>query len=235
MLLKDILNDLINNELGNLPIGKPEWSTGKFNYKVLIQCISLGYQELHKRFSLKKENIIIQPIEGLNEYVLSSEHAITNSASTQPKYIIDTIGRPFKNNVAKIDTIFDSLGEEVTFNTTSLNDEFYVTDYRTLFIKNPKNDASFRLVCRVIPEPIKLATEMELDTYDIDLPYSFLEALLCYAAGRVYINRGAENATNNESSIFFARFEQACANIVQLGLNTTEIASNRRLELRGFV
>lgn len=234
MLLKDVLNNLINNELGNLAVGKPEWSTGKFSYVSLIQCISMGYLELHKRFTLKKEYVSLLPTESINEYKLTTEHAVSNSVSTLDKYIADSVGKPFSGNIAKIEAILDKDGTEVLFNTTNFSDEVKLLDYRTVFIKNPTADSPVTLICRAIPVPIKLATEMELDTYDIDVPYQYLEALLCYAAGRAYVNRGAENATNNESAIFFARFEQACVNIAQLGLDTKEVTYNPRFTQRGF-
>ena len=235
MLLKDVLNSLINNELGNLSIGKPEWSDGKFSYTSLIQCVSLGYQELHKRFTLKKEHILITPIDGLHEYVLSYEHALSNSTSTADKYITDSVEKPFSGNIAKIDSILDWLGEEIKFNTTGFADEVKLLDYRTIYLKNPDPDEPIDVICRAIPPTITLPTEIDLDTYEIDLPFQYLEALLCYAAGRAYSNRGAENASNNESAIFFARFEQACFNIEQFGLNDKETMTNTRLIARGFV
>lgn len=235
MLLKDLLSTLINNELGNLSLGKPEWATGKFSYTSLIQCISLGYQELHKRFTLKKEHVALLPSLSINEYVLSYDHALSNSTSTEDKYIIDTVGKPFSGNIAKIDAILDWLGEPIDFNTTGFSDDVKLLDYRTVYLKYPNPDEPIDLICRAIPPTIKLVTEMELDTYEIDLPFQYLEALLCYAAGRAHANRGAENATNNESAIFFARFEQACFNIEQLGLNTKETMTNTRLNARGFV
>lgn len=235
MLLKDLLNTLINNELGNLAIGKPEWATGKFNYVSLIQCISLGYQELHKRFSLKKGHIQLMPMLGTQEYKLSVEHALSNSTSVLDKYLIDSADRPFSGNIAKIDAILDRLGEELSFNTTGFADDIKVLDYRTIFIKNPNPDEPIDVVYREIPPTIKLINEMELETYEIDLPFTYLEALLCYAAGRAYANRGAENATNNESAIFYARFEQACANVEFLGLNTKENTASTRFTARGFI
>lgn len=235
MLLKDVLNTLINTELGNLSLGKPEWSTGKFSYTSLIGCISLGYQEIHKRFTLKKEHVELLPSLTRNEYVLSYDHALSNSTSTVDKYIIDSVAKPFSGNIAKIDAILDWLGEPIDFNTTNFADDVKLLDYRTIYLKHPNPDELIDIICRAVPAPIKLATEMELDTYEIDLPFQYLEALLCYAAGRAYTNRGAENATNNESSIFFARFEQACFNIEQLGLNTKETMTNTRLSARGFV
>jgi hypothetical protein len=235
MLLKTVLNNLIYNELGNLTIGKPDWADSKFNYTSLIQCVSLAYTELHKRFALKKERIVLRMLSTTTEYVLDISHADSNTASNAVKYIIDTSVKPFPNNIAKIDNIYDALGEPILFDTTKFSDLVEITDYRTIYVPNPAITTSMTLICRGLPNQIELASEADLETYDLYLAPQYLEALLLYAAGRVYVNRGAENATNNESSIFFARFEQACLNVDMLGLNVKESTSNTRFISKGFV
>lgn len=235
MLLKNVLNNLIRNELKNLSIGKPEWSDSTFNYMNLIECISLAYVELHKRFSLKKERVTLRTLPGVTDYVLDIEYADSNTASSADKYIADTSIRPFSNNIAKIDQIYDQNNEPIDFNTTRAGDLIEILDYRTLYVDDALLYPTLSLTCRALPEPIVLIDEDSLETYDLNLPPQYLEALLLYAAGRVYVNRGAENATNNESAIFFARFEQACVTIEQLGLNVKEALTNTRLNDRGFV
>jgi hypothetical protein len=166
---------------------------------------------------------------------LDSEFAVSNAASLSEKYIQDTSLRPFSNNIAKIDQIYDTNGNVVTFNSTDQSADIMLLDYRTLYLKNPVDFVTYTLVCRALPEAIILPNEIALETYQLNLPPQYLEALLLYAAGRVYANRGAENATNNESAIFFARFEQACMNIHQFGLNDKEELTGTRFGLRGFV
>jgi hypothetical protein len=229
-----VLNDLINNELRNLSIGKPQWSDATFSYTSLIQCLSLAYLELGKRFTLNKEIVILRPSVGITEYELSYDHADSNVISSADKYIADTTGRPFSGNIVKIDQVFNELGELLNINTTLYGDEISLLDATTLRIKNAMYFPSLELHCRALPQPIELNDSSELDTYEFKLPTTYLEALLCYAAGRAYSNRGAENATNNESAIFFARFEKACVNIQQLGLDTKETMVNSRFTARGF-
>lgn len=234
MLLKDLLDNLIRGELNNIAIGKPEWSTGNFNYKQLIQAISLGLTELHKRFPLKKERLVIQPIDGQSTYKLQTKYATSNTSSTEPKFILDD-EFPFSGLIARVDGIYDPEGEYIDFNTTKFGDKYYMLDYRTLVIKDALSTDLITLVTRAVPGTIQLATEVELDTYEIDLPETYTEALLLYAAGRATSNRGAENATNNESAIFFARFEAACATIIGVGLDDREAIDNDKLSARGFV
>jgi hypothetical protein len=235
MLLKSVLNDLINNELNNLSIGKPEWSTGNFSYQKLIQCISLGFIELHKRFTLKKELVVLQPVENENVYVLDIKHAVSNTTSTETKYIIDTASMPFSNSIAKIDEVYDHLNVPIEFNTTKFGDDIYALNYRTLVIKEPDPQNPLTLVCRAVPGGITLANEGDLESYELDIPNTYLEALILYAAARASNNRGAENATNNEGAIFMARFEASCAQISNVGLDTKEISVNDKLSQRGFV
>ena len=234
MLLKDILDELVNNELGNIPDGKPQWATGTFNYKRLIQCVSLGYVELHKRFSLKKESLLIHPQEGITVYVLDPKYAVSNTASSEDKYIMDSAENPFTGNLAKIDSIYDVEGEEVAFETTKFGDEIFLKNYRTLIIPKPSVFPELNLMYRAIPSPIVLQNEGELATYEVDLPYTYLQPLILFAAGRAYTNRGAENDTNNESAIYFANFEQACMQIVASGLTDTENSVNEKAIIRGF-
>lgn len=236
MLLKNILNSLIKNQLGNLSIGKPEWAndTSRFNYTQLIDCVSQAYLELHKRFMLQKEFVRIVPVLLRTNYPLELQYAVSDN-TVGDKFIIDTVGSPFPTNIVKIDTILGIDGKPIQFNTTTFDDLVRITKPTELYIPDPAIVPELTLVCRALPEPIVLAQESDLDTYDLDLHPQYLEALYCYAAGTAYINRGAENATNNESAIFFARFEAAVMNIDQLGLHDREEMPNDRLSQRGFV
>lgn len=235
MLLKQLLDSLIYGELANLSIGKPEWNDGTFNYKRLIECISLGNIELHKRFTLKKENVVLQIDSSIDTYTLDYTHAISNTTSTDIKYIIDSASRPFSGNVGRIDSVYDHKGRKLYANTTQFTQDIKFLDYKTILMSNLECYSILNLVCRAIPTPINLQSENDLDSYEIDLPYQYIESLLLYAAGRATANRGAENSTNNESAIFFARFEASCANIITLGLDTTEEMYNEKLLNRGFV
>lgn len=235
MLLKELLNTLIRVELANIVIGKPEWSHGNFNYEQLISCVSSGYIELSKRFTLYKETVVIQPIEGRTHYPLDIKYAVSNTSSTEDKFIMDSTAYPFSNEIAKIDQMYDHRGNSIDFDTTEFNENYYREDYRTLVIKVPDTNHTLGLLCRAIPPPIVLQDEGELDTYKLDIPYQYQEALILYAAGRACSNRGAENATNNEGAIFMARFEASCAQISHLGLDTKENISNDKLQCRGFV
>ncbi len=235
MLLKSLLESVIQTELANLSIGKPEWATGQFSYKTLIEGVSLGYIELHKRFALQKEFVRVVPILGRTKYPLEMQYAVSDATPSVDKFIIDSVGDPFKDNIAKIDTVLDKQGEPLKFNTTTFKDLVSISDYKTLYIPDPICTPELTLVCRGLPAPIVLASENDLETYEIELPYTYLEALICYTAGRAYVNRGAENATNNESAIFMARFEAACMTVVQLGLNDKEEMVNDRLCRGGFV
>lgn len=242
MLLKDVLNSLIRTELNNIAIGKPEWwaENNNFNYVNLIDAISQGYLELHKRFMLKKHIVRITPLLTRYKYPLELQYAVSDPTVTD-KFIIDTVDDPFTpDSICKIDTVLDKCHEPLKFNTTTFKDLVTVIDNTTLYISDPSLKchpelAELTVVCRGLPKPIKLDDESDLEDYDLDLPYQYLEALLCYAAGKMYSNRGAENATNNESAIAFARFEAAVFNIDILGLNDREELVNERLSLRGFV
>jgi hypothetical protein len=236
MLLKDVLNSLIYTELNNLSIGKPEWNgDGNFTYVKLIDAISQGYLELHKRFALKKEVVRIVPMLTRTVYPLELQYALSDP-TVADKFIYDSVDRPFSGQVAKIDTVLDDKYERISYNTTTYQDDVIISDYTELTINVLAEPpiTGLRLICRTLPNPIVLTEELELETYVLNLPVQYREALLCFAAAKIYINRGAENATNNESAIYFARFEQACNVVEHLGLNNKEETSNQKLTNRGF-
>ncbi len=234
ILLKSVLDSLIRVELGNLAIGKPEWSGSKFNYVQLIDCVSMASVELHRRFALKKEYVTVTPLAGRQHYPLLKAHAVSDTGLVD-KFIQDSVSYPFDENIVKIDTVLDEFGGVVHINRADLGSDIRLEDYRTLFINDPTLFSKLTVICRGLPAPISLSNEAALDGYILDIPHTYLDALRCYAAGKVYSNRGAENATNNESAVFFAKFEQACTQIVQLGLNDVETMGNTRFSTRGFV
>jgi hypothetical protein len=235
MLLKNVLDTLIRVELANLSLGKPEWSTGNFNYKMLINCISSAYVELHKRFSLQKERITLQPMEGVTLYILDAAHAVSNTASTEDKYIIDSALMPFSNSIAKIDAMYDHLNNPIIFDGTKIANPIYTLNYKSIVITEPDPAHPITILCRHIPAEIALQNEGDLNTYALELPPVYTEALLLYAAGRACANRGAENNMNNESAVFMARFEQSCVNISTFNLDSKEEMENTKLNCRGFV
>lgn len=234
MLLKNVLHTLIRTELKNIAEGKPEWSNGNFSYVNLIELISQAYTELHKRFLIKKAIVKIVPIDTRTTYPLELQYAISDS-TVADKFIYDSVDDPFPTNIVKIDTVLDKDMEDLPFNTATLNDPVIIRDEKTLFIREPDTIPFVYLVCRLLPDPLVVPTEADLDTYELDLSPIYLQALLSYAAGKAYMNRGAENATNNESAIFFARYEQSCSEIDFLGLAPKERLVNNKLAMRGFV
>lgn len=234
MLLKDLLDDLIYNELNNVVVGKPEWDTGKFSYNNLIRSISLGVTEIYKRFALSKETVQVNPVNASGIYVLDYKYAASNTASLENKFILDSADQPFSGRVAKIDSLYDADGNFYEFDTTITHSGLFTRDYRTLVIKDSAIVAPVSVMIRSMPPPITV-DESNFESFDIDLSEVYREALILYAAGRVMSGRGPENATNNESAIFFARFENSCAVIMHTGLDNREHNVNNKLHSRGFV
>ena len=236
MLLSYVLDELINTELADLSIGKPKWSKGPVNYKRLISSVYFAATDLHKRFLINQEEVLIETSENETMYVLKSEFAMSNTASTAAKYIIDSEDLPFNPNIIKVQQAFNAFGEMLPIN--DLNNPWSLFTPKPNVIQLPyvsRNTAQFSVVCRTDERKPVFVNYGSVEGVELDIPVTFLEPLILYAAGRIYSSRGATNEGINEGASFMARYEQSCARIERYGLTNRDSPSNLRLIQKGWV
>lgn len=242
MLLSEIFNALTYGELSQVNIGGIEANgISAGNQGQILTHVNLGLTELHKRFLLKEGRITLLRQAGVTTYVLNKKYAVSNRESWEPvKYILDSMDRPFQDDLLKVERVYDVAGNELVLNGSDLSanpDHVNVrtTSYNTLVIPEHLAGETVSIVYRANhPQIIREDNSFDPTEIEVDLPYSHLEPLLYYVASRVLNPIGA-GGQFHEGNNYAAKFEQACMQLEMGGYRLDVGETNHRLVRNGWV
>ena len=229
MLLAEFKEYLAYGELSQLFIGDKLLNATQFPR--IISAINLGLIELYKRFPIKIKELDIQLDSSNAEYTLHSSKSITKmptGGNPVDFYILDSLGNPFKDDLLKIDAIFDFNEEELPLNDEAESNSLFTTSHNV--IKHPAPDSSILLIKYRASATALPPCATELDY--LDIPPQFTEALVLYVAYRTF---AAINMNSAEAVNYYAKFEAACALLNQQGLWHKAASTNMRLVDRGWL
>lgn len=235
MLLSEIFDQLTHGELSQLKIGgAAKFGINESDYPLMIGYVNLALTEIHKRFALKTGKLVIQMYDTINIYHLSKEFAVSNTASLQPiKYIVDTAGNPFLDNVIKIEQIKNLEGEVYGLNNYSNPESLYTPSQTSIEVANP--DATKSLYVSYRANHFSLThVGLSPSKQPIDLSTTYLEPLLYYVAYRAHSPLGGKEFSN-EGQLYLAKYEASCKRIEELALVNKQEDYNLKLELNGWV
>ena len=247
MLLSDLFEQLTYGELSQLEYsGVDDEGFTVNDYKRVIPHINLGLTELHKRFLLREEEVTIRCYDHIETYILDSKYAASNTESTESyKYIHDTSFEPFRDNVLKIEKVFNEDGQEFHLNETDpyiIQTEtlqqsrkawsVHTPDYRTIQMPYPMVTNQILVEYRANHEKIVLKG-LNPETTEIKIPSYLLQSLLLFIAARAYSSLGGESA--QEGMLYMQKFEASILQIKTEGLVNTENNTNQKLEVAGWV
>lgn len=232
--LEDIFEALAYGELSQLAISK----AGKINIAdqpQVISAINLALTALFSRFPLLEKEVIIQQYAHITEYILDVQYAQSNPISIDvPKYIVDSVTRPFLDDVIRITAAYDEAGKEVTLNDLSDDSGWFTPSYNSIQIPFPNSDNTSVLTYRAKHPKIPL-TVSNPATVEVMMHTSLVEALLAYIANRIHTARGGEPAMKQAQQCL-AKYEDICmqAELRNL-LHTNDSAGNLKLYKGGWV
>ena len=92
MNVQDIINDLQMGEFSELQLGDSSLTTQ--NLPRFINLIQSALTEFHTKFLIRQEELVIQPIEGVVDYPLLADFALTSKVAGT-KFIMDSVYQPF--------------------------------------------------------------------------------------------------------------------------------------------
>lgn len=248
MKLKEIFDQLTYGELSQLSIGGDEAGViSPANYDRVLAHVNLGLTALYKRFPLKEGRVIVELQAGRTTYPITSRYAVTSRSSREPvRYIKDSAGAAFKDDIHKIERVYTSAGWEF-----GLNDEADHYAMRT------PSATTLVVPFDVVAKPISLPDELKTDTLEIvyranhpilmtdegdlepelvevELPYSHLEPLLLFVASRAYTPTGM-SADGNLGNTYAAKYEAACLQLELINLRVDQGGQRDKLTERGWV
>lgn len=237
LTLQELLDQLIYGELSNLSGGNefsPCTLENGLNTKDLpriINHINLGLINLYTKFPVEESQLTIQQFANTTTYVLNSKHAVSNTTSSEKKYILDTTENPFADDIIIIDTIYDAKGCVVPMNDITYCNSIFTPSYDRIQIPDPKDGSITVLTYRA--KPVRIDPRTKDLSQVIRIPESLWEALMFYVASRYH----ASIPTGQElSNVYLSRYYNRIAEVVERNVfcNDTNTTSTV-LDSRGWV
>lgn len=246
MKLAEIFQQLSYGELSQISLGSG--TTGEINesnYDKILIHINLGLTTLFKRFNLREGSIKVELSPSINVYPLRTAYAESNASSLEPVKFIKDVGNTFVGDIHKVEKVRTSEGLDLLLNkensslslTTPRMDVLYIptviasqADSIPEWMKTDYVDVIYRANHPQIVNSGNFLPE----TYEVELPYSHLEALLLFVASRVNNPIGLNNEFN-AGNTYAAKFEAECQRLEQLNLAIDIDHQNDRLVMNGWV
>jgi len=221
-------------KLGNFVPENAESAPDPKSYAALMSDINLGLTELHKRLFLRSEELYVQQYEHIETYVLTWKYAATNSGSAEPyKYILDTVAKPFADNVLKIEECYNEIGELIPLNDPTEDESIFTPSYNSIQVPNPVSANIVAVQYRANHPKLVYELGMDPEDVEIDIPESLLEALLYYVAMRNFSSLNSDD--NHEGNNYRKKFEESILQYKMAGLNIQPEMENSNFDGRGWI
>lgn len=246
--LSEIFEALTYGELSQVFIGGGE--QGKItedNYRHVASHVKLGLTALYKRFNLKNSQLTLQLFPDVETYPLQSKYAVQDQRSMEPRrWILDTSGQPFGQDIIKIQTVTGDSGfvfelnnyaDDYSIATPTMDSVRVPTSILVPSTELPKQYKTSKLVLDYQanhPDFLPRVGFFDPELTNIELPDSHTQALLYFVASRVHnpIGMGQEfNAGNNWAQ----RYEVECRRLEDDGGEIDGGAQTNRAQRNGWV
>lgn len=245
--LSEIFEQLTHGELSQVFLGGAD--AGEIledNYRHIGNHVKLGLTSLYKRFNLKQGRVTLQLFPTIDTYSLQSKYAVNGGGTEPVRWILDTPGLPFGEDILKILSVTGDSG--FPFELNNYADDFSIIT-PTLdsvrvpaLVLNPTTDMDQRYLTSTLtleyqanhPKFMTANGFLEPERTNIELPDSHTQALLYFVASRVHnpIGMGQEfNAGNNWAQ----RYEAECRRLEEDGHEIDDACSADRIQRGGWV
>lgn len=227
MLIEDVIKQLTYGELYHVGVKD---LTKEDNKQRIVAAINLGLTDLHKRFWLREGNLNIQITPEVSDYIITNENCLSyiGYATSNSRYVLDSISEPYQNDLLKIERIFSPEGEYQPLNDDQAEYSFFTPRYNLIRVP-PEYLESMILVEYRAKHP-----EVSLECNSvIDISESLLQALLLFVGFRISASMTPDAA--GESNSMLALYEQECLKITNYSYQVVPDRTNCKLDNRGWV
>lgn len=237
MKLSEIFTQLTYGEFSQLCIGGGE--QGKIseeNYPAVVAHVNLGLTALFRRFNLKEGRITLRPVENKLVYELDSKFAVNNARSRETvRYLIDTPADKFDDDtLIKVEKVLDLAEEEVLLNVEGDPESCFTPSMKSIRIPKEAVDDLILVYRQNHPQIVVPAGIFDPARVEIELPYTYLDALLYFVASRAHNPVGMQNEFHKGNS-YFAKYEAVCAELEFHNVKRDNTFDNDRLVKGGWV
>lgn len=249
MKLIEIFNQLTYGELSQMSIGGASvGEISEVNQAKVVAHINLALSALYTRFPLKFRTLTLDIQPGIQTYLLDSAFAVSNGDSTEPiKYILDTEAHPFTDDILKVERVttdtFQDLFLNNEYNMYSLHTPSTTTLIVPEVLTNPSTTSpdwawtdTLEVYYRASHALIDVNADMyDPETYEVELPHHYLQALLYNVASRVHMPLGASATGFVSGDSYLVRYENECLRLETMLKPIEHQYSYSRLRSNGWV
>lgn len=239
MKLREVFNMLAVGELSNLALASEDGAIDPKHYNALITSINLGLTDLHTRFLLKIGTVTIDLVEGQTVYPLKPVYQVGHKVGAGIKQFIRNDGVLFKDNLLKVQQVFDDKGHELGLNNHEARRGVFTTTFNTLnvpeFLQKEEKVTSLRVVYRMNHDPIRSCfDEYDIDEIEFNLDYSHLWALCLYVASRLHNPSGFGTGGVHEGNNYYGKYQEECRRLDEANIRLDYVADNTKRMQKGF-
>lgn len=232
ILLSDVINELVSGEAGQIASVVTK-SSGQFNRNKtndILVIVNAALKEIYKRFIVANDMVQITTQEGVRDYLIDIKNKVGINpdgfiASNFNKEVIAILGvHDMAGNALKFNRMTDvELNELTPTVDTPLYGVFSLSQYNKL--RTPPLLAGTQLQLRIraghvlFPMvPAENLLTFDLNSVEMDLPYTYQTAIVYYMLSRLMNSKGAENLGRSpfhEGNNYYEKFLRECESLRQ--------------------
>lgn len=233
MKLRDLLQNLALGELSSSSlVSIASYEIDKEQLPRVIHSVNQALGYFYSNFPLKTNEVIIKVRQDTSLYYLDSEYAYSNPNGSNYKFILDSLEKPFSNDVLHILEVSNTSGYIYPLNDSMSSISIHTPEYNCIKLNNVKDE--YLVIKYQASHPIIPLTEPYNSNVRIQIPSSYRAALQTYVACLVLQNMGGGHL--NESNAMFAKFKTLTEELKLQGIGTvTQTGSNIKPQLRGWI
>ena len=172
--------------------------------------------------------------DGVAEYYLNSKYAYSNpNGDPYARYIIDTLNNPYKDDALKIIEAFTEIGEPLPINDRTEEKSIFTPTQLSIQVPWMVPGDVINIIYRAIHKNIVLSEYNDISDIEIDLPPSYLEALLYFIAYRHFAGVGGQSATPT-SLAYFQKYDSRCQQIEMFGTPNKDLSASTDFQRGGW-
>jgi len=236
--LQEIFDDLAAGPLANLAlVNNTTQAIQEKDYNKVLSFVNLSLTSLHKRFTLRTGQVVVQQHPDLMHYPLRSKFAESNVASTEAiKFIKDTIADPFWDDIIKIEQVFSELGEEYIINDSAQEYPVYTPEFDVISMV-PTGEIPQAVVAiyrAKYPKIVLTSTALDPTLIEVNIPDWILEALYARVAAYAYKGIMGDEGETSASRNYMFQYELECKRIETEGTVANDNDTSTSFEDKGW-
>jgi len=232
MTLSDVFDQLAYGEFSKIFLGE-SGAIPQASWNRIIAHINLGLTELYKRFDLKQVELPVEVLAGTLDYDLKEGGDFIEILHV---FNSDNVEIPLNNRVTAINKEWGAAQAVV--------DRVHTNVPSVLSVNPQMLPQVLTVVYKAGHVPIPKIADADLDGFDltgvqIDLPVTYLEALLYFVASRIFNPMDLSNVVGRQpfhsGNNYYSKYEAACAQLMTKGLDISEKLDTGLFQRKGFI